>query len=387
MKNLKCFAKAGFLNAPIRHPFHFRLKAGALRTLAPGNPSPPGKHSISGKSRTPTRRHTPRFSSIFFFLLLLSGLSPANQTIAHCDFEAPAFAPGDLAGQGDWSVLSGAPTIESGIAAVGNQSLSAQNSVFEWQASAATPSLWLDCWIRNPGSAAHPMLPEAPRAAVLFFSSTRGLLALDGDGEGNGVFVEIDPAPPAGEFLRLTLHLDFANARYDVWTGGTLRRSGLRFKDNSVTSVSAVRFQADSPVHLDQLALTTWSPDADSDSDGLADLDEANLHGTDPLNPDTDADGREDSAEITAGTDPLDPASFFSAAIAPAPAAPDTFRISFQTAAGRRYTVQQNPTLDPASWTNLPGAENLTGPDGETLAIDLPNPGTARQFYRIIIER
>lgn len=45
----------------------------------------------------------------------------------------------------------------------------------------------------------------------------------------------------------------------------------------------------------------------DDDNDGLSDLDEVNLYGTSPTNPDTDADGFTDSDEIAAGNDPLDP--------------------------------------------------------------------------------
>jgi hypothetical protein len=48
--------------------------------------------------------------------------------------------------------------------------------------------------------------------------------------------------------------------------------------------------------------------DIDSDDDGLNDMDELNLHGTDPLDADSDDDGLTDFAEIaTHATDPLDP--------------------------------------------------------------------------------
>jgi hypothetical protein len=44
----------------------------------------------------------------------------------------------------------------------------------------------------------------------------------------------------------------------------------------------------------------------DSDNDGLTDIDETNLHRTDPYNPDSDGDGYRDGEEINAGTDPND---------------------------------------------------------------------------------
>lgn len=43
----------------------------------------------------------------------------------------------------------------------------------------------------------------------------------------------------------------------------------------------------------------------DSDGDGLSDLDEILIHGTDPFNPDTDGDGMPDGWEVLHGLDPL----------------------------------------------------------------------------------
>ena len=47
----------------------------------------------------------------------------------------------------------------------------------------------------------------------------------------------------------------------------------------------------------------------DSDGDGLDNYTEVGLLGTDPFDPDTDADGMDDGAEVAAGTDPVDPDS------------------------------------------------------------------------------
>lgn len=51
-------------------------------------------------------------------------------------------------------------------------------------------------------------------------------------------------------------------------------------------------------------------PAVDSDGDGLTDVQETNIYGTNPLAADTDGDGVVDSVEISAGSNPLDPASF-----------------------------------------------------------------------------
>lgn len=46
---------------------------------------------------------------------------------------------------------------------------------------------------------------------------------------------------------------------------------------------------------------------ADTDGDGLADVSETNVHGTNPNDPDTDDDGVNDGDEVAAGTDPKTP--------------------------------------------------------------------------------
>lgn len=45
--------------------------------------------------------------------------------------------------------------------------------------------------------------------------------------------------------------------------------------------------------------------DDDSDNDGLNDLEETNIHGTNPFNPDTDSDGLSDGSEVANGTNTL----------------------------------------------------------------------------------
>jgi hypothetical protein len=86
--------------------------------------------------------------------------------------------------------------------------------------------------------------------------------------------------------------------------------------------------------------------DQDQDADGLTDFEEWQTHGTDPLASDSDGDGASDSAEIAAGTAPLD---FFN---------------------GVRPTLVRLPTR----WGDVP----MAGPNewlGEPLVLEVRSPG------------
>ncbi len=77
----------------------------------------------------------------------------------------------------------------------------------------------------------------------------------------------------------------------------------------SLAGTPASELTATASISKTQLPPPTQShepPEADTDKDGLPDIEEAEL-GTDPNNLDTDADGLDDGEELEWGTDPLDP--------------------------------------------------------------------------------
>jgi len=96
--------------------------------------------------------------------------------------------------------------------------------------------------------------------------------------------VEGIATPPAGfQISAPRLDLDNAGNAIVVWKEWN--------SDNNTGRINSRRFSVDA---------------VDSDGDGLNDVDEVNIYGTDPSNPDTDDDGLLDGAEVTAHlTDPL----------------------------------------------------------------------------------
>ena len=74
--------------------------------------------------------------------------------------------------------------------------------------------------------------------------------------------------------------------------------------DDKIDALESSTFDADNDGVVDELDADDASADNDSDSDGLTNAQEKVL-GTDPLTADTDADGKNDAAEV--GTDPATP--------------------------------------------------------------------------------
>ena len=141
----------------------------------------------------------------------------------------------------------------------------------------------------------------------------------------------------------MTIRNDYANKRYDVWVDGVQRRAGLGFKDNSVVKFSGARRRAGATGFMDDFSVSTWGLDADTDGDGLVDLDEAKFWGAYPLLADSDGDGASDSQEVQARTDPGDPASVF--ALKLALDAQKNVQIKVPTITGLQYTLQRRMAL------------------------------------------
>ncbi len=111
-------------------------------------------------------------------------------------------------------------------------------------------------------------------------------------------------------------------------------------------------------------------PSADTDGDGLSDLDELATFRTDPLRQDPDGDGQSDLAETIAGMDPFDPASVF--AILDASLSTDGQLFSWPGRAGRLYTIVSMDGAAPAP-TNFPAYVDQPGTDGD-MSFTNPSP-------------
>jgi len=105
------------------------------------------------------------------------------------------------------------------------------------------------------------------------------------------------------------------------------------------------------------------NPTSDTDHDWLNDTNEIYQFGTDPQRADTDGDRQMDGAEVIAGMNPLDPASFF-AVLQVTNVGNARARITWPGVNGRLYTLlySSDPTF--SGWTNLAEYTDQPGTDG-----------------------
>jgi hypothetical protein len=133
--------------------------------------------------------------------------------------------------------------------------------------------------------------------------------------------------------------------------------------------------------------------DADADGDGLSDLEEATGtddaaatpidprgRTTDPTRADSDGDETGDGVEARLGTDPLDPGSFFRAAMERA--ANGDAVVRWPSSPGATFTVQRSADL--ADWQTI--AAGVEGLPGETEYADRSAPQGQPVYYRVAIE-
>jgi hypothetical protein len=101
-------------------------------------------------------------------------------------------------------------------------------------------------------------------------------------------------------------------------------------------------------------------------------------------NADTDHDGMPDQAELIAGTNPTDPASFLQLQ-AQASSDSNSTLLSWLSVTGRTYTVQFKTALTGSAWQALSNNLQGTGPifSGTLLQVSDPVTTAAKRFYRL----
>ena len=228
--------------------------------------------------------------------------------------EPVAFLPGAITTQtGPWQVAKGNAEVQADRVAHGGQAVRTGDCVIEMNLDNPELVLWADAFIQDPGISQTRQIPDGTASSVLLFQDGK-LLALDGDGNGDGTFVTATELP-IDRFTRLTIRTDYGAKQFDIWVDGKPALKKLGFKDNSVTRFRGAKRLAGANSYLDDFSLSIWGLDRDSDGDGLNDLDEAKFYGSYPLLADSDRDGASDAHEIAAGTHPADPGSIFAVKI------------------------------------------------------------------------
>ena len=330
---------------------------------------------------------------MFSILCLIKTVSCQAQTaVPYCvDFEDTdpiAFYIGALDGQNSWQ------TSGTGSAVVtGSSSYSGGQSVFLDGDVAAeliidaidTAVLWIDGFVRTEGSTESLRIEPLPAvSSILDFHSIDGLKAFDGDGHGSGIMIDLGVPINPQQWRRITIKQDYSSKKWDLYVDGVMVRSGLGFHSDSVGYLEAFAHQNHTSAYLDFFSVTALGLEFDSDGDLLKDLDEYKFYKTDPFDADTDDDNVNDGVEIAAGTDPLDPGSYFK--ITSVDVLGDTMSISWSTVFGKSYIVQGTPELI-TGWIDISDTVTETDPAGGIAEFihDFSGIGSPKYFYRIKI--
>ncbi len=283
--------------------------------------------------------------------------------------DAPPYAAGDIDGQGSggsWTVHAGAVAVDATTPSLGAQSVEmGADSFVEVAVNASNNVIWTDVFLQTQGSVSAPLVPTGKASSVVFCNASNGIWALDGNGAGGGSYVSVLDPLRTNQFVRVSIRLDFTANIYDVWIDGAPLATGLGFKDDDVDAINAVELASEGTSYFDDISVTTEGLDTDTDTDGLADLDEMKLYGTSISDPDSDDDQMEDGDEVFAGTSPTDSASLLEAALN---LVGGQLEVSVETVGGRLYTIQS--VLDPSAgpWQDVLGL------------VDLPGDGTLQNY-------
>ncbi len=295
------------------------------------------------------------------------------------DFET--MPVGTVDGHDGWSVARGEAAVVIGSACSGEKALWAgEGSEVAVDVESTQGVLWVELCVMSQGGTLVRQIPSLPKkSAVLIFDNFEGIQALDGDGAGGGTMVSSGLLLD-GTWVRITVKLDFDLRTWDLYVNGQRRMKDLGFHSNDVTGLSGMGHTSCVDAYMDFISFAAVEAGDDRDQDGLTDLDEMRVYGTDPLSPDTDGDGMSDGEEVAAGMDPTDPQSVLSLVIAGGED-PGQLCLSAPTVEGRTYRFETSEDISlPDSWQTI---TDFVG-DGYTRTwVVTPDWGECKRFYRL----
>ena len=223
---------------------------------------------------SPVRRCSLTWGMVLAAVVVLCAPASAElQAVPYAaTFDAPTYAFGDLQGQDDWSVdAPGAAAIQKvtvyqGGGAVKITSGSVVRQAFDPDQTPLQNQIWIDGYQRATPSLDLPDLTAltSGTAVVAFSAGSTGVVALDGDGQGGGEWIASGVQVNAGDWVRITIHIDLDVVDYRVYINGVLPVAfdGLLFLwDPEDLLFHGFQVSAgDQPMYLDHLTFTADAP-------------------------------------------------------------------------------------------------------------------------------
>ena len=212
--------------------------------------------------------------SLFSCVLALSWHSAtgAEWTSWPAEENFDGYADGELSGIGGWTTttnsvtITGAAKIQSGIVYVpGGKAVALSNSTANITvvlshtnatSSATSTNMWVDFYARPVfGSAAS--FTNGAVAAFYFRTNSGSVVAYNGTAPGTNTDEYLRAV--AGQWTRLTVHLNYSSKKWDLWVNGTNAFSQYSFYSNQVsfTNMSIVEGSTNAPSYLDSLTIRT----------------------------------------------------------------------------------------------------------------------------------
>lgn len=173
-------------------------------------------------------------------------ISPTPPSIHFAKSAGAGFEPeegfqlGNLDGQLEWTVKQGKAEVWEQDVYSGLQSAHVEpDSEVEAEFIVHPEIQTFTAWLKAVPSQ-EPDMPSSGRSAVVYYDEDEGIMGLDGDGAGNGLWVGSGIRPVPGTWFKLQIHQNFTNKTWSASINDQIVFRDLGFHSNHIRSLSCV---------------------------------------------------------------------------------------------------------------------------------------------------